>query len=310
MSRRLCTLVALACACALPAQEPAAELPPVANDLELQVELHRRGFSCGAIDGLAGPQTAAALRAWQRSNALPESGRLDAATRALLRLTAPALKVYAIVAADLEGLRPLPATWLEKSQQPDLAHATVLERLAERHRASPRLLQKQNPGLAWDALAPGAEVTVTDVAPPAFAGRAAELVVRLAAHELEALDVEGRILAHFPVSIARKVEKRPSGELTIKVVVRDPNYTFDPELFVDNAEAREIGRKLIIPPGPNNPVGLAWIGLSLPGYGIHGTPDPEKIGRTESLGCFRLANWDAVALVDLVRVGLVVRVEP
>ncbi|MBL9199123.1 MAG: murein L,D-transpeptidase [Opitutaceae bacterium] len=310
MSRLLCSLVALSVPWALLAQETTAEHPPVTTDLELQVELHRRGFSCGAIDGIAGPQTAAAVRAWQRRHELPESGRLDAATRALLRLGAPALKRHIVVASDLEGLQSVPTTWLGKSQLTGLAHATALERIAEWHRASPRLLQRINPGVDWDALAPGAELALPDVAPPPFAGRAAEIVVRLAAHELEAFDAEGRILMHCPVSIARKVEKRPSGELRVIVVVRDPNYTFDPELFPDNPESREIGRKLIIPPGPNNPVGLAWIGLSLPGYGIHGTPDPEKIGRTESLGCFRLANWDAVALLDLVRVALVVRVEP
>ena len=106
------------------------------------------------------------------------------------------------------------------------------------------------------------------------------------------------------------MEKRPSGDLKITVVVRDPNYTFDPEVFPESDEAKQLGRKLIIPPGPNNPVGRAWIGLSLSGYGIHGTPDPEKVGRTESHGCFRLANWDALTLLDLVTVGMTVSVEP
>jgi lipoprotein-anchoring transpeptidase ErfK/SrfK len=94
------------------------------------------------------------------------------------------------------------------------------------------------------------------------------------------------------------------------VVVHDPNYTFDPAVFPESEEARNLGRKLIIPPGPNNPVGVAWIGLDRPGYGIHGTPNPEQVGRTESHGCFRLANWDARALLGLVRVGLPVVVEP
>lgn len=283
---------------------------PITTDLELQVELHRRGFSCGAIDGVAGPQTAGALRAWQRANGLPESGRLDAATRGVLRLTAPALKEHMLTEADLAGLRPLPTTWLGKSEQPDLAHATLLERIAERYRASPGVLQRLNPGVVWDTLEARAEVVVPDVGRPAITARVEEIVIRLATRELDLVDSEGRVIAHCPVSIARKVEKRPSGELKVVVVVRDPNYTFDPELFSDSAEAREIGRKLVIPPGPNNPVGLAWIGLSLPGYGLHGTPEPEKVGRTESLGCFRLANWDAVALLDRVRVGMIVRVEP
>ena len=112
------------------------------------------------------------------------------------------------------------------------------------------------------------------------------------------------------MSIAKKVEKRPVGELHVTVIIPDPNYTFDPEVFPESEEGKELGRKLIIPPGPNNPVGVAWVGLDRPGYGMHGTPDPEKVGRTESHGCFRLANWDAKALLELVWIGLPVDVEP
>ncbi|MBL9186648.1 MAG: murein L,D-transpeptidase [Opitutaceae bacterium] len=305
------SVVALLCAVAGAAQEPAAWEPrPVSTVLEAQVELHRRGFSCGAIDGVAGGQTAAALRAFQRARGLGESGALDAATREYLWLTAAALKVRTLMPEDFSGLRPLPATWLEKSLEPDLAHASLLERIAEQHRAGVNFLRRLNPGTDWDALEPGATVSVPAVGPVAIAGRAAQITIRLEARELEAIDAEGRVLLHCPVSIARKVEKRPSGELQVIVIVREPNYTFDPEVFPESEEGRELGRRLIIPPGPNNPVGRAWIGLNLPGYGIHGTPDPEKVGRTESHGCFRLANWDAVTLLNLARVGLVVRVEP
>jgi lipoprotein-anchoring transpeptidase ErfK/SrfK len=96
----------------------------------------------------------------------------------------------------------------------------------------------------------------------------------------------------------------------VEVTAPSPNYTFNPEVFPESAEARELGRKLILPPGPNNPVGTAWIGLDKPGYGIHGTPRPEDVGRTESHGCFRLANWNAEYLLQLVTVGTPVRVEP
>ncbi len=107
-----------------------------------------------------------------------------------------------------------------------------------------------------------------------------------------------------------RVEKRPAGELHVTAIAENPNYTFNPEVFPESAEARELGRKLILPPGPNNPVGTAWISLDLPGYGIHGTPSPEQVGRTESHGCFRLANWNASYLVKLVWVGMPVYVEP
>jgi lipoprotein-anchoring transpeptidase ErfK/SrfK len=117
-------------------------------------------------------------------------------------------------------------------------------------------------------------------------------------------------LAHFPCSIAAKVEKRPEGKLRIINFAANPNYTFDPAMFPESPEARTLKDKLTIQPGPNNPVGTAWIGLDRPGYGIHGTPKPEKIGRTESHGCFRLANWDASHLLKLVTRETVVIVEP
>ena len=106
------------------------------------------------------------------------------------------------------------------------------------------------------------------------------------------------------------MEKRPIGELHVSVLVPHPNYTFDPAIFSDSPEAREASTKLVVPPGPNNPVGTVWIGLDKPGYGIHGTPVPEKVGRTESHGCFRLANWNAEYLLQLAWVGLPVFVEP
>jgi lipoprotein-anchoring transpeptidase ErfK/SrfK len=278
--------------------------------LEAQVELHRRGFSCGSIDGVMGLQTAAALRAWQRANALGETGALDRATKAQLLLTAPALAPHVFSAEELAGLLPLPATWLEKSEQPALAYATPLELAAELHHASPRLLQRLNPEIDWSAIEAGTAIQVPGVARVSLGKTAAQIVIRLEARELEVSDADGALIAHFPVSIARSVEKRPLGELRVKVVIADPDYTFDPAVFPESAEAQQLGRKLVLSPGPNNPVGRAWIGLDRPGYGIHGTPDPEKVGRTESHGCFRLANWDALTLLPLVRVGLPVLVEP
>ena len=292
------------------AAEPAFVRRPVETVLEAQIELHRRGFSCGSIDGVMGLQTAAALRAWQRANDLNETGTLDRATQAQLQLTAPALTEHVFSAEEIAGLLPLATTWLEKSQQPALAFASALELAAEQHHASPRLLQRLNPGMDWSAVTAGTAVKVPGVARVTLGKTAAQIVIRLEARELEVCDADGALIAHFPVSIARSVEKRPLGELRVKVVIADPDYTFDPAVFPESAEAQQLGRRLIISPGPNNPVGRAWIGLDRPGYGIHGTPDPEKVGRTESHGCFRLANWDALTLLPLVRAGLPVRVEP
>lgn len=278
--------------------------------LEAQVELHRRGFSCGSIDGVNGAQTEAALRAFQRAQGLKPSGGLDEATRVALQTPASALAEHVLTTEELGDFHPVPSTWLEKSEQPRLGFASVLEMLGERFRANPKLLRQLNPGVDWEQVSAGTVVRVPNVEQALVLRPPVRLVVRLAARELEAEDASGTVVAHFPVSIARKVEKRPSGDLKVVVVVREPNYTFDPEVFPESEEAKQLARKLIIPPGPNNPVGRAWIGLSLTGYGIHGTPDPEKVGRTESHGCFRLANWDALTLLDLVTVGMTVSVEP
>jgi lipoprotein-anchoring transpeptidase ErfK/SrfK len=299
----------------VPAAEPALApeappLPPVKDWLEAQVELSRRGFSCGSIDGVPGPQTAAALKAFQRNEGLRETGALDKATKQSLLLTAPALAPYKFDVVDLAKLRPVPATWLEKSQQPELSFSTALELAAERCRASPAFLRKINPNFNWTSVLPGAVITAPAVTRSTAGAKVAKLHVRLAEHVLEAVDDTGRIILHCPVSIARNVEKRPVGELHVTVVIPDPVYTWDPEVFPESPESKVLTHKLILPSGPNNPVGVAWIGLDLQGYGIHGTPEPENVGRTESHGCFRLANWDALALLGLAWTGLPVEVEP
>ncbi len=291
---------------------PAASEPGHAaqNTLEAQVELHRRGFSCGPIDGVPGAQTAGALRAFQRATGIAETGILDAATRDALRLAAPALTQYVIVPADIGSVHPVPTTWLEKSQMPSLGYGTTLELIAERFHAHPNLIRRLNPTVKWDALLPGVSLTVPAVEAVTIEGAPTQIVIMMSEHQLEVLDDASRVMAHFPVSIAHHVEKRPVGDLQVAVVIPNPDYTFDPAVFPESAEAKALGRKLILPPGPNNPVGIAWIGLDRPGYGIHGTPEPENVGRTESHGCFRLANWDVQTLTKLVHTGMRVTVQP
>jgi lipoprotein-anchoring transpeptidase ErfK/SrfK len=278
--------------------------------LEAQIELSRRFFSCGPIDGIGGAQTGAALRAFQESEGLPVTGQLDASTVGRLQVTSPLHETHMLTESDFKDLQPVNPTWLRKSAQSVLAHETVLERLAERSHAHPNYLRRINPGVDWDNTVAGTAVIIPAVRRARPAAPAAHLHIRLGERILQVRDHAGRLTAHFPVSIARNVDKRPVGELRVTVVIPDPNYTFNPDVFPESAEGRELGRKLILPPGPNNPVGLAWIGLNRPGYGIHGTPHPEQVGRTESHGCFRLANWDAQTLLRLAWIGLPVFVEP
>jgi lipoprotein-anchoring transpeptidase ErfK/SrfK len=287
---------------------PVTPTVPVKNWLEAQVELARRGFSSGSIDAAVGPKTRAALRAFQENQLLLATGELDAATKARLQMAAPAIAPRTLTIAEIGALQPLSPTWLGKSQQTALAYETALEAAAEKYHAHPLLLKKFNPLVDWANVTADVPLNVPAIDRIEIAGRAARLEIRLAECVLEARDSTGKVIAHFPVSIGRLADSRPVGELHVTVVIPDPNYTFDPAVFPESAEARELGRKLILQPGPNNPVGVAWIGLDRPGYGIHGTPSPERVGAAESHGCFRLANWDARTLLSLAWVGLPVDV--
>lgn len=290
---------------------PEAGFPrPVENVFEMQVALARRGISCGSIDGLVGPQTRAALESFQRREHLAASGQLDQATRSCLVLTEAPTTRYMVSSNDLARLQPLSPTWLGKSKQTSLDYETVLELVSEKAQAHPALVRRLNPQLDWSRLTPGTWIEVPKVGYSGVGRHAAFLTIGLEAKILEAWDENTNLLAHFPCSIARQMEKRPLGELHVVVIALNPNYTFDPENFPESAEARQLGAKLVLPPGPNNPVGTAWIGLDKPGYGIHGTPRPEQVGRTESHGCFRLANWNAEYLARLVALGTPVYVEP
>jgi len=276
--------------------------------LEAQIALARRAISPGSIDGALGSQTREAISVFQETEDLPVTGDLDDATRAKLTLDAPILMPYPVSTNDLDSLQPLGTTWLAKSQQSALAYETELELVAERSHSSPTLIEKLNPNVDWSSLSAGTILQIPAVNYPDPDSKAAFVVIHLSDRYLEAFDDQTNLMLHFPCSIAKKVEKRPVGELHVVVVIQNPNYTVDPELFPESDELQKIGHKLILPPGPKNPVGVAWMGLDKPGYGMHGTPNAQQVGRTESHGCFRLANWDAEYLSQIVWVGMPVEV--
>jgi lipoprotein-anchoring transpeptidase ErfK/SrfK len=283
---------------------------PVQSVFEAQLALDRLWISPGSLDGQVGGQTRAALRAYQQKARLPVTGELDSATKAQLLLSSPPCTAYTVTEADLGRLQPLRPTWLGKSQQSALEYETILDLLAEKGHAHQNLIRRLNPNLDWAKITAGTVVQLPDVGPFSAPAKAAYVTIRLEHRLLEAFDANDGLLAHFPCSIAQRVEKRPAGELHVTVIAANPNYTFDPEVFPESAEAQELQTKLLLPPGPKNPVGVAWIGLDKPGYGIHGTPKPDQVGRTESHGCFRLANWNAERLVELVWVDMPVKVVP
>lgn len=280
--------------------------------LRAQIALVRQGISSGALDGLLGSQTRAALRAFQQKTKLPETGNLDTNTFEALvgsATNAEPYSEYTVTESDLSSLQPLGETWLAKSKQSSLAYETILEMVSERSQSHPNLIRSLNPAVNWASVPAGTVIKTPNIELPVVNGRAAYVKVHLAARVMEAFDADDNLIAHFPCSIGKRMEQRPAGELHVVVIAHNPNYTFDPEVFPESAEARELGRKLILAPGPNSPVGTRWIGLDKPGYGIHGTPRPEQVGRTESHGCFRLANWNAEFLARIAWVGMPVFVE-
>jgi lipoprotein-anchoring transpeptidase ErfK/SrfK len=276
-----------------------------------QTLLARAGFSPGLIDGRPGPKTRAAVEHFQAARGLAITGVVDAATLAALAERNPLAtgaewtQSYTITPAD-EALitGPIPEDWNERARLELSGYADMGELLAERGWCSPDLVRALNPGVEPTALRAGAVVRLPDVRAPALP-RLASLRIDLTRQRLIGLGERGELLTLMHCSIARSVEKRPVGVLHVRVVVTDPDYTFDPKAW---PEIDNVFRRLRIAPGPRNPVGLAWIGLDRPGYGIHGSPRPQDIGKTGSLGCFRLTNWDAVRLAHAVRPGTPVEV--
>jgi lipoprotein-anchoring transpeptidase ErfK/SrfK len=288
---------------------PAGPRPPKST-YEIQVALANQAICVGSVDGALGPQTHAALRAFQQKEKLPVTGKADTATRAKLLLSGPVETNYTVTQEDLGRLSPVGTTWLAKSLQDRLDYESILELVAEKAHAHPNLIRMLNPSVDWNHVSPGTTLRVPNVEYPAPRAKAAWLRLRLGERTLDVFDSGTNLMAHFPCSIARQVEKRPVGKLQVETIALNPNYKFSPEIFPESEEAKQLKRPLMIPQGPNNPVGTAWIGLNRPGYGIHGTPRPEDVGRTESHGCFRLANWNADYLAQLVEVGTPVYVEP
>lgn len=269
-----------------------------------QIALEGAAFSPGVIDGCLGPKTRMALRGFQASRGLAVTGELDAATRAALGVDlSTATRHYRITSADVAAVGPWPKSWVEKSRVKRLGYKSLAALVAERGHCTQALLRRLNPGHRLDALSAGDELVIPNVSPSSAAPTATRLLVNLSEKTIRPVDASGRVLGLFHCSIAKHKAKRPSGRCRVKVVTRDPVYIFDPKMW---PEVRGVNRKLVIPPGPRNPVGLCWIGLSLPGYGIHGTPEPELIGKTGSHGCFRLTNWDALRLAEMVRPGVTV----
>jgi lipoprotein-anchoring transpeptidase ErfK/SrfK len=283
--------------------------------LALQILLDREDLSCNMIDGHWGGRTEIALVTWQTLKGLPVTGVPTPEILSSLGGGATNLFTrYTVTTNDLAQLGPFPEDWEERAKLPGLKYVTILEMLSEKSHCSQKLITFLNSIAKWPNPDPGTVVIIPSSAPVASKKYAGSIRISLSRMEITAFDIEGKLIALFPCSIAKDKAKRPVGALEVKLLVSNPTYTYDPQLFVPGGSNTA---KRIIPPGPNNPVGLAWMTLALQtesdkplhGYGIHGTPFPERIGNAESKGCFRLANWNAQKLLKMASEGTPIEIE-
>lgn len=275
----------------------------------LQIALDRALFSPGVIDGRWGMNTEKAVYWLQKREGLPATGRVDSTTwRRLVELAAVQhfSRTYTLTAQDVQGpFAAIPEDIYEQAELDCMCYESLSEKLAERFHTTPELLEKLNPGVPLDSVRAGQSLNVPQVRPeqgPAI-GAVASIVISDGGHYLHAVDTSGRILAHFPTTLGSDYAPSPDGEFTITNIAPDPTWHYQPDLLTGVADWEE---PAIIPAGPNNAVGVVWMQLSKPHYGIHGTSAPETIGYVTSHGCVRLTNWDALLLSQRIQPGVAV----
>lgn len=279
---------------------PEGQSPIVAR---IQILLDRRGVSPGVIDGYAGENVDKAIRAFEEIHDLPVDGKMDGEVWAALQGDgAAAVRSYELTPEDVSGtVPPLPEDYAKLAELDWLGYESVAEKIAEMFHMDVEFLKALNPGT--DFAEAGTTVLVADTGIDAEA-EVASIVADKQRSRLLVYDSSDSLVLSYPVTIGSDDTPSPSGDYEVVGVATDPTYSDKPDV---NFQQGENDEAMTLPPGPNGPVGNVWIDLSKPTFGIHGTPDPAKIGKTASHGCVRMTNWDANELAKLVGNGTPVR---
>ncbi|MBN9072178.1 MAG: murein L,D-transpeptidase [Rhizobiales bacterium] len=267
----------------------------------LQILLDRKGASPGVIDGRFGSNVDKALAAYREiTGDNLKSTDTEGIKKRLAESGGEPFASYQITAEDAAGpyVASIPEDYGKKAQLERMSFTSVTEALAERFHMDEAYLKALNPGLDFNR--PGTIVKVANFGRLASAP-VARIVADKGRKQVRAYDEAGKLVAAYPATIGSADTPSPSGTHAVSRVALDPNYTYNPNLNFKQGDNTKV---LTIPPGPNGPVGSVWIALDKPTYGIHGTPEPSKIGKSESHGCVRLTNWDARELAKLVRPGV------
>ena len=261
--------------------------------------LERARHSPGVIDGAGGGNTRRAVLAYQNAHGLEPTGEVDSALvqRLASRDARPLLKRYTITAHDTAGpFRNVPEGMDAMAELDTLAFGSPAEALAEKFHMAQSFLKALNPGVDFSKA--GTEIVVADAGGETLDAAVIEIEVDKTTNELRAYAAGKRLVATYPTTVGSSFHPSPNTTVEVVAIAPKPTYHFDPE-------GRSWGpdKKLTIAAGPHNPVGSTWIDLSRDGYGIHGTPEPRLIGKTNSHGCVRLTNWDAKELAEAVERG-------